>query len=249
VVSLQNTVLPDKLVPSVPHRGFRGRLEEISWIKTTFDAAHKTMGTQRIAVLHGLGGVGKTQIALRYVFQETDAYRAIFWIDASSETSILYSFREMAQCLVDWAGRVKADAVNFTRIGFDLGLASTVDPSTGQVVAQDTASQKAMVVAMRKWLARPENEGWMLVFDNADDLEAVNLQDYFPTTPNGDILITSRQSQSILLGPSLEVKPLPIDDADLVLQHMGGGYETQEGRFNHFRGRSSVKSQLDSPNR
>ncbi len=243
-VSLQNSRLPNPLIPSVPHKNFRGRDDELSWIKTAFSEAGKAPGTQRLAVLYGLGGIGKTQIGLRYAFQESSAYRAIFWMDASTEASILYSFLEVAQCLVDWAARVRGTAVNFTRIGYDLGLASVVDPGTGQVVANDTASRKAIVNALKSWLARQENDGWLLVFDNADDLEAVNLPNYFPCAPNGDILVTSRQTQSILIGPSLEVKPLPADDADAVLQQIAGGYETPEGRFNHFQGRPSIKSEF-----
>ncbi|KAK0747113.1 hypothetical protein B0T18DRAFT_466791, partial [Schizothecium vesticola] len=227
-ISLQNPHLLENLIPSVPHRNFCGRGDELSWIKTAFAQAKKAAGTQRLAVLYGLGGVGKTQIGLRYAFQESSSYRAIFWIDASTEVSIEYSFVEIAQRLVDWAVQVRRSAVNFTRIGYDLGLASVVDPATGQVVASDVLSRKTVVNAIRRWLARPENEGWMLAFDNADDLEAVSLPGYFPRTPNGDILITSRQTQSILLGPSLEVKPLPVDDSGRVLQQVGGGYEAPE---------------------
>src|SRR5205085_5800455 len=39
-----------------------------------------------ILALNGLGGMGKTQIALEYSYHSSDLYQAILWLNASSRT-------------------------------------------------------------------------------------------------------------------------------------------------------------------
>ncbi|RPB29322.1 hypothetical protein L211DRAFT_832001 [Terfezia boudieri ATCC MYA-4762] len=54
---------------------------------------------QRRAVLYGLGGAGKTQIALKFAEDNRDRFDFIFWINSSSVASVEESFREMADLL------------------------------------------------------------------------------------------------------------------------------------------------------
>lgn len=49
--------------------------------------------------LSGPGGIGKTQIALEYVYRSASAYDAIFWIDAGSRENILADFSSIAAML------------------------------------------------------------------------------------------------------------------------------------------------------
>ena len=49
--------------------------------------------------LYGLGGVGKTQIALQYANQAREEYRAILWVAADTTISMEQSFRDIAQRL------------------------------------------------------------------------------------------------------------------------------------------------------
>ena len=50
-----------------------------------------------IAVLHGLGGIGKTLLAVAYLRRHKRQYSAIFWIDASTYDSILLGFSSVAR--------------------------------------------------------------------------------------------------------------------------------------------------------
>ncbi|KAF2464142.1 uncharacterized protein BDR25DRAFT_361884 [Lindgomyces ingoldianus] len=48
-------------------------------------------------VLHGLGGIGKTQLAIEYVRRHKEKHTAIFWLNANDEDSLQLSFRGIAQ--------------------------------------------------------------------------------------------------------------------------------------------------------
>lgn len=50
----------------------------------------------RIA-LHGLGGVGKTQIALEYAYRHESDYNYVFWISGVSQTELLSGFKNIAR--------------------------------------------------------------------------------------------------------------------------------------------------------
>jgi hypothetical protein len=60
-------------------------------------------GTSTAAVtpntLHGMGGVGKSQIAIEYVYRHIDDYDIIWWIPAEQQSQILASLAELAQSL------------------------------------------------------------------------------------------------------------------------------------------------------
>jgi tetratricopeptide (TPR) repeat protein len=54
--------------------------------------------------LHGLGGIGKTQLALEYAYTSQEHYDGIYWISAVNQITVLSGFREIAKrtnCLQD----------------------------------------------------------------------------------------------------------------------------------------------------
>ncbi|KAJ7734882.1 P-loop containing nucleoside triphosphate hydrolase protein [Mycena metata] len=53
-------------------------------------------GKQLIYVLHGLGGAGKTQIALKFIQESSSSFSDIFFLDASTLDTIDSGFRDMA---------------------------------------------------------------------------------------------------------------------------------------------------------
>ena len=60
---------------------------------------HKTLkgnGSRRAVVLHGLGGIGKTQLSIAYAKRHKDDYSAIFWLDIKDEDSVKRSFAKLA---------------------------------------------------------------------------------------------------------------------------------------------------------
>ncbi len=91
-------VSPHWHLPSPRNPFFTGR-EDI------LEAVHQRLSTDQEGaltssyVLHGLGGVGKTQIALEYAYRYAQEYTAVFWIGAESLETITSTYLSMATLL------------------------------------------------------------------------------------------------------------------------------------------------------
>ncbi|MFC8715954.1 FxSxx-COOH system tetratricopeptide repeat protein [Kitasatospora sp. NPDC057198] len=109
--------------------------------------------------LYGLGGVGKTQLALEYAHRYMSHYELVWWIDAEQGENVVVSLADLAR-------------------GFGLRVGDTVEEAT----------QAALAVRERLERGEPTPH-WLLIFDNADDPEAVRR--FLPDGP-GHVLVTSR---------------------------------------------------------
>lgn len=65
------------------------------------DELHRRLQTGMTAVLpealHGMGGVGKSQIAVEYVYRHTADYDLIWWVPSDGSTQVASAFVELAQ--------------------------------------------------------------------------------------------------------------------------------------------------------
>ncbi|UKZ61236.1 uncharacterized protein TrAtP1_002504 [Trichoderma atroviride] len=88
------------LVPYTSNPNFVGRSEILEELKDQLVHTQQACRTsQARASLYGLGGTGKTQIALRYAFQlqETHPTVSVFWIHASSAAQFRQAFESIAK--------------------------------------------------------------------------------------------------------------------------------------------------------
>jgi tetratricopeptide (TPR) repeat protein/transcriptional regulator with XRE-family HTH domain len=84
---------------NVPHRRnpfFTGREEILDYLYTVFRSDNAAGATLAIS---GLGGIGKTQIAIEYAYSYRDHYQATFWINASAREALSADFVLLAVLL------------------------------------------------------------------------------------------------------------------------------------------------------
>lgn len=169
---------------------FVGRDQELIEIKTAF--GDNMNGSHRKTVLlHGLGGIGKTQLAVRFIKQQRDAFSAVFWLNGRNEDMLKQSFADMAKRLYNQ------------------------HPSSMLKAAAQSEDSDQIVEAVKLWLSAKNNTQWLLVFDNVDNpklpgiknQEAYDIRSYFPEAYQGFILITTRSSR-LQIGKVISVKKL-----------------------------------------
>ncbi len=84
---------------NVPHRrnpSFTGREELLAGIEAALAADGHAALTQAIV---GLGGVGKTQLALEYAYRHAEDYQAIWWVRAEEPTQLAAEYAALASPL------------------------------------------------------------------------------------------------------------------------------------------------------
>ncbi|KAG9125348.1 hypothetical protein FRC07_007991 [Ceratobasidium sp. 392] len=89
---------------------FTGRSDALTLMEDYFMDDPAT-NVRHIFVLHGLGGSGKTQIALRFVETHRDRFWDVFYVDASSDETISADLKMIA--LVKGAGSTADDALTW----------------------------------------------------------------------------------------------------------------------------------------
>ncbi len=85
-------------VPYLRNPFFTGREEMLAHLYETFHAGTGTIAVTQQA-LCGLGGIGKTQLALEYVYRYCRHYQAIFWIKADTRENLLAELLTLAGVL------------------------------------------------------------------------------------------------------------------------------------------------------
>ena len=170
--------------------------------------------TQSTVVLHGLGGMGKTQLAIEYVRNHKKKYTAIFWLNANDEDSLRLSFRDVAQQIL------------------------SNHPSTSMFARVDLECELDRVVsAVKAWLSLRENRHWLVIYDNHDnpktpatsDPAAVEIRRYLPRADHGSIIITTRLSQ-VTKGQRIHIQKLPnVEEGLKILSNMYGREGIESG--------------------
>jgi hypothetical protein len=140
----------DNTLWTVPYRrnpSFTGRDDLLHLLDQQLSAGsqEEQTSTRRAALtqpqaMKGLGGIGKTQIAVEYAYRAREQVQYIhtLGINATSEEAMMTSFTQLAEMLPDFPAKNETD-------------------------------QQNLMEAIKRWLEHCK-ERWLLIFDNADDL-------------------------------------------------------------------------------
>ena len=139
----------------------------------------------RPQAISGLGGIGKTQLATEYAYRYREDYERVLWAKADSQEILISSLTDIVQLL-------------------NLPVKDPEDPKDER---PDAAT------AVKGWLAA--NTGWLLIFDNANDLTMA--QNFLPTHGSGHVLFTTQAQATGAVAQRFGLEALEPEDGALLL--------------------------------
>lgn len=159
---------------------------------------------QKVFVLHGLGGMGKTQLAIEFARQHHLRISSVFWLDGRNEDSLK---RSVASC----ASRIPE---------------GQIPGSSRTYSAGDSGDLNTVVKEVMAWLVRPDNTEWLLIFDNVDqeynrcnpDPDTYDVQQYYSGADHGAVLITTRLAILEQLGDSQHLDKVDRNQTEAIFQ-------------------------------
>ncbi|TGZ81923.1 hypothetical protein EX30DRAFT_395307 [Ascodesmis nigricans] len=187
---------------SVEFPKFTGRHKEMSQLN---DTLVNTSSRKQIVVLQGMGGVGKSCIAVE--FAKNNSYTSKWWIDCTSRQTVMASIIEIGQALLEHYIHLAGETEAVRLLGFG-GF------TTKRQIRVDETDEDRFILATLRWFQRTENRNWLLVLDNADEYETFDHRLCLTGCNHGAILITSRvEAMKSFASQSISVDEMPEDDS------------------------------------
>ncbi|KAI0549835.1 P-loop containing nucleoside triphosphate hydrolase protein [Xylaria curta] len=87
-------------VPHPRNVDFFGREEQLNQLLNALAPSKQQATELKVGILTGIGGTGKSQLALEFTYRIRAAYDAVFWVEATNENSISSAFRRIS-CELD----------------------------------------------------------------------------------------------------------------------------------------------------
>ena len=155
-----------------------------------------------ILIVHGLGGIGKTQLSLAFARKHQDKYSAVFWLDGQTRSSL-------RECIMGIAKRLPKAEFSFP-----------LENSNLQENELDT-----IIKEVKAWFEEAGNNKWLILYDNVDrdnsslvnDPDAFDIEEFLPQTDQGSIIITTRLFKLRNLGEELKVTAMKAEESLEVL--------------------------------
>ncbi|KAL9004307.1 MAG: hypothetical protein Q9188_002871 [Gyalolechia gomerana] len=154
---------------------------------------------QKIHILHGLRGIGKTQLAIAYARKHQHTYSAIVWVNSNSRDTVVQSL---------------------AAFGRRAGVSSVSQSTTGTAQQAPDINAEADAVLSR-WLMVFDNVDRDVQYDE-EDSQAYSIISFLPAADHGFILITTRLPSLGEIGKSTEVTRLGLDQALELLSNRSG---------------------------
>ncbi len=212
--------------PEIDHLvGRTSSLSSIESVLLPFTAAER-----KIVFLHGLGGIGKSQLAIEYAKKHRLDYTAVLWLNAKTEDTLKRSFAAYARRLPK--GFLRQELLDGP---------------------QDEEALSTILRETKSWLGLPGNDRWLLIYDNVDnpkipdnkEQDAYDIRLYFPEAHQGSILVTTRW-KTLRIGHPIEVAKLSEDEDSISLLEQTSGRNIGQGKsWNHAVFKPTLSSRID----
>ncbi|CCC14556.1 unnamed protein product [Sordaria macrospora k-hell] len=149
----------------------------------------------RIGLLCGMGGLGKTETAIEYVYSQRDKFDAIFWVRAEDSSKLETDIAQIAVRL----GIQDPNEPNDKIISRGLALEWLLDPFKVEYTADGQVKVSA---------------SWLVIFDNADGPDL--LAPYRDVANSGAVLLTSRSplAKSAFSDRAVEISIQPFNSSE-----------------------------------
>jgi hypothetical protein len=163
--------------------GFVGRSSEL-------EVLHSYLEKEGRVMLRGLGGSGKTQIAIEYAYRWSEKYSFVLMFDMCSRETELQSYTKIYEKMFPDNRQHNVERL--------------LEPKSNEEVAM-----------VQSCIERNSATDWLLVFDNVDDLESFQSAHFIPSC-KAHIILTTRGPLSILRS-EIQVGPMtPAESVELL---------------------------------
>ncbi len=99
-------------IPFQKNRNFTGRKDVLDSIHEEFSTAQSTVP---IHIIRGMGGIGKTQIAVHYSYEFSKEYDLVYWIRSETDASLTADYEALTQAL-ELPVKTKAEQLVYVNI-------------------------------------------------------------------------------------------------------------------------------------
>jgi hypothetical protein len=168
-------------LPLLRNEHFFGREKELETLRSCLvsPSMPHPSSSNRIFAIHGMPGIGKTQLALEYARRHRNAYESVLWVNAESKKHILQSYERMAESL--------------------------------HLMKDTTTDQSSCIEPVNSCLSKIPAP-WLMVFDDVEDYDEI--MQYLPSSPNGQVIITSRKPPGPNLPPHSVIRVEPFTERE-----------------------------------